>query len=265
LKRCHLSVTKKMNPIKKHLLVIPSIDIHDRKTVRVVQGIPELDCKEYGDDPVEMAMLWRAENAKMLHVVDFNGAFDHTKINHDIIKNLCSSVIIPIEFAGGIRSVEDAEAVFDLGVYRIAINTMALENRAEFIKLFEKFGPTKIVVSIDILNGDLVTRGRKRISGLNYLTFTKELVDLGIDRCIVTDVNRNGVMQGPNIELSKEIAEHSKIKVTHSGGLRNKDELIDLQQLLPIGVDSVIIGRAFYENRFPCQKLWRVAESGLFN
>lgn len=254
-----------MNPIKKHLLVIPSIDIHNGKTVRVVQGIPELDCKEYGDDPVEMAMIWRAENAKMLHVVDFNGAFDHTKENHNIIKNLCSSVIIPIEFAGGIRSVEDAEAIFDLGVYRIAINTMALENRAEFIKLFDKFGPTKIVLSIDVIDGNLVTRGRQKKSELNYLTYTKEMVDLGIDRVIVTDVNRNGVMQGPNIALSKEIAEYCNIKVTHSGGLRNKDELLDLQNLVPLGVDSVIIGRAFYENRFPCQKLWRVAESGLFN
>ncbi len=254
-----------MNPIKKHLLVIPSIDIHNRKTVRVVQGIPELDCKEYGDDPVEMAMIWRAENAKMLHVVDFNGAFDHTKVNHDIIKNLCSSVIIPIEFAGGIRSIEDADAVFDLGVYRISINTMALENRAEFIKLFEKFGPTKIVLSIDVINGELFTRGRKKKSGLNYLSFTKEMAEIGIDRCIVTDVSRNGMMIGPNIQLSKEIAENSNIKVTHSGGVRNKDELLDLQQLIPAGVDSVIVGRAFYENRFPCQKLWRVAESGLFN
>ncbi len=254
-----------MNNIKKHLLVIPSIDIKNGKTVRVVQGIPELDCKEYGNDPVEMAMIWRAENAKMLHVVDFDGAFDHSRMNYEIIKNICSSVIIPIEFAGGIRSIDDAEAVFDLGVYRIAINTMALENRTEFIKLFQKFGPTKIVISIDVLNGELVTRGRQRKIGLNYLSFTKEMAEIGIDRCIVTDVSRNGVMKGPNILLSKEIAEHSKIKVTHSGGLRNKDELLDLQLLIPIGVDSVIIGRAFYENRFPCQKLWRVAESGLFN
>ncbi|MCU0343379.1 MAG: 1-(5-phosphoribosyl)-5-[(5-phosphoribosylamino)methylideneamino] imidazole-4-carboxamide isomerase [Ignavibacterium sp.] len=254
-----------MNPVKKHLLVIPSIDIHNRKTVRVVQGIPELECKEYGNDPVEMAMIWRAENAKMLHVVDFNGAFDHSKENYEVIKNICSSVIIPIEFAGGIRSIDDAEAVFDLGVYRIAINTMALENRAEFIKLFEKFGPTKVVLSLDFLQGNLVTRGRQKKSDLNYISFTKEMVELGIDRCIVTDVSRNGVMQGPNISLSREIAEQCNIKVTHSGGLRNKDELLDLQQLIPIGVDSVIIGRAFYENRFPCQKLWRVAESGLFN
>jgi phosphoribosylformimino-5-aminoimidazole carboxamide ribotide isomerase len=254
-----------MAVINKKLLVIPSIDIHNQKTVRVVQGIPELDCKEYGDDPVEMAMIWRAENAKMLHVVDFDGAFDHSKKNYDIIKNLCSSVIIPIEFTGGVRSIDDAESVFDLGVYRIAINTMALENRSEFIKLFEKFGPTKIVLSIDVLDGELITRGRQKKSGLNYLTYTKEIAEIGIDRCIVTDVSRNGMMVGPNIQLSREIAEHSKIKVTHSGGVRNKDELLDLQQLLPIGIDSVIIGRAFYENRFPCQKLWRVAESGLFN
>jgi len=254
-----------MNAIKKHLLVIPSIDIHNRKTVRVVQGIPELDCKEYGDDPVEMAMIWRAENAKMLHVVDFDAAFDHSNVNHGIIKELCSSVVIPIEFAGGIRSVEDAESVFDLGVYRIAINTMALENRVEFIKLFEKYGPTKIVLSIDILDGKLVTRGRQRKSDMNYFYYVKEMTEIGIDRVIVTDVSRNGVMQGPNINLSKSVAEHCNIKVTHSGGVRNKDELLDLQNLIPVGVDSVIIGRAFYENRFPCQKLWRVAESGLFN
>ena len=254
-----------MTASNKKLLVIPSIDIHDQKTVRIVQGIPELDCKEYGDDPVEMAMIWRAENAKMLHVVDFDGAFDHSKKNYAIIKDICDSVVIPIEFTGGIRSLEDAEAVFDLGVYRIAINTMALENRAEFIKLFEKFGPSKIVLSIDVLDGDLVTRGRKKKSELNYLSFTKEMSEIGVDRCIVTDVSRNGMMLGPNIQLSKEIAEKSNIKVTHSGGVRNKDELLDLQQFHSIGIDSVIIGRAFYENRFPCQKLWRVAESGLFN
>jgi phosphoribosylformimino-5-aminoimidazole carboxamide ribotide isomerase len=254
-----------MNPVKKHLLVIPSIDIHNRKTVRVVKGIPELDCKEYGDDPVEMAMIWRAENAKMLHVVDFDGAFDHSNKNHDIIKKICESVVIPIEFAGGIRTIQDAEAIFDLGVYRISINTMALENRSEFKKLFEKFGPTKIVLSIDIFNGKLVTRGRQRQSDMNYIYYVKEMSELGVDRCIVTDVCRNGVMEGPNLALSKEIAEKCNIKITHSGGVRNKDELFDLQNLIPFGVDSVIIGRAFYENRFPCQKLWRIAESGLFN
>jgi phosphoribosylformimino-5-aminoimidazole carboxamide ribotide isomerase len=254
-----------MNPIKKYLLVIPSIDIKNRKTVRAVQGIPELDCKEYGDDPVEMAMIWRAENAKLLHVVDFDGAIDHSKRNFDIIKNICSSVIIPIVFTGGIRSIEDAESILNLGVARIAVNTMALEEKDTFIKLFEKFGPSKIVLSLDVMDGQLITRGRQRITGLNYLNFAKEMAEIGIERCIVTDVRRNGSVQGPNVTFSKEIASNTNMKITHSGGIRNKDELIDLQELMPLGIDSVIVGRAFYENRFPCQKLWRVAESGLFN
>jgi phosphoribosylformimino-5-aminoimidazole carboxamide ribotide isomerase len=254
-----------MNQVKKHLLVIPSIDIKDGKTVRVVQGIPELDCKEYGSDPVEMAMIWRAENAKMLHVVDFDAAFDQSRKNFDLISKICSSVIIPIEFAGGIRSVEDAELIFSLGVARIAINTMALENRQEFKKLFEKFGPKQVVLSLDIVDGELITRGRKKKSGLNFLNFAKEMSKFGIERCVVTDVTKNGLVQGPNITYSKEIAINTDMKVTHSGGIRNKDELIDLQELLPLGVDSVIVGRAFYENRFPCQKIWRIAESGLFN
>jgi phosphoribosylformimino-5-aminoimidazole carboxamide ribotide isomerase len=254
-----------MSQIKKHLLVIPSIDIKDGKTVRVVQGIPELDCKEYGNDPVEMAMIWRAENAKMLHVVDFDGAIDLSRKNLNLVSKICSSVIIPIEFAGGIRSIEDAKAIFDIGVARISINTMALENQTEFKKLFEKFGPSHVVLSMDIVNNELVTRGRQRKTGLNYLNFAKEMSSIGIERCIITDVTKNGLVQGPNITYSKEIALNTNMKVTHSGGIRNKDELIDLQELLPMGVDSVIIGRAFYENRFPCQKIWRIAESGIFN
>ena len=88
---------------------------------------------------------------------------------------------------------------------------------------------------------------------------------IGVNRFIVCDISRNGTQIGPNISLSKEVAELTGAKVTHAGGIRNKDELMDIQKLIPIGVDSVIVGRALYENRFPCQKLWRVAESGNFN
>jgi len=90
------------------------------------------------------------------------------------------------------------------------------------------------------------------------------MVSLGIERFNVCDVEKNGMMTGPNIEMSKNVAIETKAKVTHSGGIRNKDELMDIQNFTSIGIDSVIIGRALYENRFPCQKLWRVAESGIF-
>jgi phosphoribosylformimino-5-aminoimidazole carboxamide ribotide isomerase len=249
----------------RYLLVIPSIDIKDGKTVRVVQGIPELDCKEYGSDPVEMARIWRAENAKLLHVVDFDGAHEHSRKNFKTVAEICHSVIIPVEFAGGIRNLDDADAIMETGICRLVMSTMPIENRKEFLKVFEKYGPSKVAVSLDVFDNEIIIRGRKTKTGLNPKTFAKELADIGIKRFVVTDVAKNGVLGGPNLELCKSIAIITESKVTVSGGIRNKDELMDIQNLMPLGVDSVIVGRALYENRFPCQKLWRVAESGIFS
>lgn len=249
----------------RYLLVIPSIDIKNGKTVRVVQGIPELDCKEYGSDPVEMAKIWRAENAKMLHVVDFDGAHDHSHENFKVVEQMCSSVVIPVEFAGGIRNLDDAKLIMDTGIARLALGTMAISNPDEFKKVFELFGPEKIVLSLDIIDDELVIKGRRIKTGINYKDYVIKMSDMGVERFIVTDVLRNGVLGGPNIQLCSKIAKISKKKVTISGGLRNKDELMDIQNLMPLGIDSVIVGRALYENKFPCQKLWRVAEIGIFN
>lgn len=249
----------------RYLLVIPSIDIKNGKTVRVVQGIPELDCKEYGSDPIEMAKLWRAENAKMLHVVDFDGAHNYSHQNFKIVELMCSSVVIPVEFTGGIRNFDDAKEIMDTGICRLALGTMPISNPEEFKKVFEYFGPTKIVISLDIIDGELVIRGRKIKTGIHYKDYVIEMANMGVERFIVTDVLRNGVLGGPNIQLCTEIANLTKKKVTVSGGVRNKDELMDIQNLIPLGVDSVIVGRALYENKFPCQKLWRVAEIGIFN
>jgi phosphoribosylformimino-5-aminoimidazole carboxamide ribotide isomerase len=248
-----------------NLLVIPSIDIKDGKTVRIVRGIPELNCGAYGNDPVEMAKIWRAENAKCLHVVDFDGAHDNSQKNFHIIRDICSSVIIPVEFSGGIRSLEHAKEVVDLGVSRITISTMAIENKKEFEKVFNHFGPKKIVISMDVVENELIVRGRSCKTGISPFDFAKEMKEFGVERFIVTDILRNGMMTGPNLDLSRKIAEISKARVTLSGGVRNKDELMDIKNLIPFGVDSVIIGRALYENRFPCQKLWRVAENGIFS
>lgn len=247
-----------------YLLVIPSIDIKGGRTVRSVKGIPELNCTEYGNDPVEMARIWRAENAKMIHVVDFDGAADHSRQNFKIVEEICSSVIIPVEFAGGMRELDDIKAVLEAGVSRVAVSTMAFDNRKDFIKALELYGPKKIIISLDVIGDQVVVRARKFKTGVHYLDFASEMAELGVERFNVTDVETNGMMNGPNLEMSKKVAEATKAKVTHSGGVRNKDELLDLQNLVPLGIDSVIIGRALYENRFPCQKLWRVAESGIF-
>jgi phosphoribosylformimino-5-aminoimidazole carboxamide ribotide isomerase len=251
--------------IQQKLLVIPSIDIKNGKCVRTVQGIPELDCYAYGNNPVEMAKIWRAENAKMIHIVDFDCAYEQSKRNFKVIEEICSSVIIPVQFAGGVRNQQDAEEIIQIGISRLVINTLAVENRQGFLQIFEKYGPTKVVISLDIKDEELLTRGRSKRTGINFRDFAKEMAKVGVNRFVICDITRNGTMIGPNIQLSKEIAEITGAKVTHAGGIRNKDELMDIQKLIPLGVDSVIIGRALYENRFPCQKLWRVAESGIFN
>lgn len=247
------------------ILVIPSIDIKDGKTVRVVQGIAELGCKDYGNDPIEMAMLWRAENAKVIHVVDFDSSHQHSHKNFELLGNICQSVIIPIEFGGGINSLEDAELAFDLGVFRLVIGSLAFENRNEFIKIFEKFGPKRISAAIDVINNELVIHGRQKKTGISVIEYSKSLTGIGIDRFVVTDVLRNGMMQGPNIELCKNIYQETGIKVTLSGGISNYQELKKVQENSIFGIDAVIIGRALYENKFPCQKIWRVAETDMFD
>ncbi len=251
--------------MKKNLLVIPSIDIKDGKTVRVVHGIPELNCKEYGNNPVDMARIWRAENAKLIHIVDFDSAAHHIRDNWVIIEEICNSVIIPVEFAGGIRTIEDARQALLLGVCRIVISTMALESRDDFIKLLDEVGPSKISVALDIVKEEVCIRARLVHTGVHYLTFAKDMAALGVTRFIVTDVERNGVLGGPNVKYSLNIAKETGVNVTLSGGIRNKDELMDIQKFTDLGIDSVIVGRALYENRFPCQKLWRVAEAGIFS
>lgn len=247
------------------LLIIPSIDIKDGKTVRVVQGIPDLNCKAYGNDPVEMAMIWRAENAKFLHVVDFNSSHEHSHKNFDLIATLCESVIIPVEFGGGISSLEEAREVMKLGIYRLVVGSLAFVNPKEFGKILEDVGPSKISAAIDVVDNQVVIHGRSQKIDISPLEYAKQLEKMGVQRCILTDVQRNGMLQGPNLELSKLIALETQMKITHSGGVSDVSDLKKLNEVVSLGIDSVIIGRALYENKFPCQKIWRKAESGLFD
>jgi len=246
------------------LLVIPSIDIKDGRTVRIVQGIPELNCNDYGNDPVEMAMIWRTENAKFLHVVDFDHSQFHSTKNYEIVREICESVVIPVEFGGGISSFDEAQEAMDLGVTRLVIGSLAYTNPIEFDKIVKQFGTSRLSAAIDIINNKVAIHGRREVIDLSPLEYAKRLENAGIKRVVVTDVSKNGMLNGANIELSKLIAENTNLKVTHSGGVTKREELFELDSLTSIGIDSVIIGRALYENKYACQKIWRLAESGIF-
>ncbi|MGB9664615.1 MAG: 1-(5-phosphoribosyl)-5-[(5-phosphoribosylamino)methylideneamino]imidazole-4-carboxamide isomerase [Ignavibacteria bacterium] len=244
------------------LLIIPSIDIKDGKLVRIVQGIPKVVPSIYPDDPIEMAKIWRAENAKCLHVVDFDGAWYGSNRNFPIIEKLISSVVIPVQVGGGLRTIEKIREAFKIGAARVVLGSIAVTNPEILQQALDEFGAEKIIVSLDVIKNSVMIFGRKETSALNPISLGLNMKTLGVKRLIVTDVERNGLMLGPNLELLKLMAEKVGIKITASGGVSGYKDLVSLLDLTPLGVDSVIIGRALYENKFPCQELWRIAEYG---
>lgn len=244
------------------LLVIPSMDIKDGKLVRIVQEIPKMGPSVYPDDPIEMAKIWRAENAKCLHVVDFDGAWFGSNKNLPIIEKLIQSVVIPVQVGGGLRSIEKIREVFSIGAARVVLGTAAVTCPELIEQAIDEFGPEKIIVSLDVIQNSVVIQGRKETSALNPVSLGLNMKAIGVKRLIITDVERNGLMLGPNMELIKIMATKVGLRITSSGGISGYRDLISLLELTPLGVDSVIIGRALYENQFPCQELWRIAEYG---
>lgn len=243
------------------MLVIPVIDIKDGKCVRVVQGLSE-NTEFYSESPINMAKLFRKENFKCLHITDLDGAVQGTMKNFDLIKEITSSVDIPVQLGGGIRDFETAKKIIkDLGVYRIVIGTAAL-NDPDFIKkLLDEFSPNKLVICIDEKLNNVVIDGWINYANITPLEFAVHMEEIGVTRIIYQDVTRVGNFSGPHINRLKEIAENTNMKITSAGGISSFSDLIKLKEIEHMGIDSVMISRALYENHFPCQRIWRDAES----
>lgn len=225
----------------------------------MVQGVEGF---AYSNDPVEMARLWRKENAKSLHVTDIDGAFHGRLFNRAPIKRMVETVDIPIEVGGGLRSFDAVQEAFDIGAYRVVVGTMVIESPDEARRLIETFGPSKIVLGIDATDGIVTTRGRVETSGLTALTVALNAKLMGFRRLIYTDTRLDGTLRGVNLNVLRDLAEKTGMRVTASGGIAGLDDLLKIQELEPLGVDSVVVGRALYQNRFSCQGLWRMCEAG---
>jgi phosphoribosylformimino-5-aminoimidazole carboxamide ribotide isomerase len=244
------------------LLIFPAIDLKDGKCIRLVQGEPGTE-KIYSDDPTKMAVLWRGENAKTLHVVDLDGAFEGSMKNLACIQKMVQAIDIPVQVGGGIRSYEQVKELFAIGVARVVIGTSAIENPDLVYQCVRDFGPRKIAIGIDAKDGIVMTKGWKESSGIGAVQLAVAMKRLGIMRIVYTDIERDGMMTGPNIEATKDIAIQSGLRVTASGGISGYEDLLHLQEIEKYGVDSVIVGKALYENKFPCQVLWRMNEKDL--
>ena len=228
------------------MILIPAIDLKEGQCVRLRQGNME-ESTVFSDDPVAMAGKWVAQGCRRLHLVDLDGAFEGEPVNADIIEEICTSFPgLPIQIGGGIRNIETVESYLEAGVSYVILGTMAVQ-RPEFItELCAEF-PGKIIVGIDARDGKVAVHGWAEESEQDAQDLALLFEDEGVAAIVYTDISRDGMMQGVNIEATRQIAEAVNVPVIASGGVTDLDCVLKLNEVKQSGIEGVIIGRALYE------------------
>lgn len=235
------------------MIILPAIDLRDGRCVRLTQGRKD-SAKVYDGDPVDVAKAFAASGAEMLHVVDLDGAFaEPNSANRLVLREIIRAVDIPIQFGGGLRRSQDVAQVIELGVSRVVLGTVAVESPDTLTELVRRFGPGHIAVGIDAQKGRVVTHGWEKTESISALTFAGTVAEIGVERIVYTDVARDGMLHGPNIEQTCLIA-GAGVKVTASGGVSSLQDLKDLQAVSSLGIDSVIVGKALHEGKFTLEE-----------
>jgi phosphoribosylformimino-5-aminoimidazole carboxamide ribotide isomerase len=238
------------------MLIIPAIDLKEGRCVRLMQG-RKSDVKTYDADPVEMARAFASAGAQLLHVVDLDGAFaGGESTNRAVVRKIIDTVNVPVEFGGGLRSIADVVQMIALGVERVVIGTMAAES-TDALKVLVKRYDSLICAGIDARDGRVMTRGWETATDLPAVHLAQSLAALGVKRIIYTDIARDGMLSGPNIEQTLGIARAAGVQVTASGGMSSLDDIRRLRDANEPLVDSVIIGKAFYEGKFSFEDAFR--------
>lgn len=227
------------------MIVLPAIDLREGQCVRLIQGDPRYTTV-YSDDPIRMAQQWEERGAEILHLVDLDGAFVGAPQNLKVVKKISRAVSIPMQLGGGIRSIEMIEKVMDAGVERVILGTAAIAEPDLVQEACRLFGE-RIAVGIDSKDGLVAVEGWESTVEKTFLELGQEVKSWGVKRIIFTDTRRDGMMQGPNIESTRAIAEKTGLKVIAAGGVSCLDDLIAIKELEAIGVEGVIVGKALYQ------------------
>ena len=226
----------------------PAIDLRGGRCVRLVQGDYDRETV-FGDDPAEMARRWAGEGAQFLHLVDLDGARDGKLVNRDAVSAIVQAVDIPCELGGGIRDDQSIEQLLSLGLQRLVIGTKAIKEPDWFRTTCRKF-PNQLALGIDARNGRVATDGWLETSDVAATGLAKQFEDEPIAAIIYTDIAKDGMMSGPNLEAMKEMNEATRIPVVASGGVTTAD---DVEQLASIKMAGCIIGRTLYEGKLTLQ------------
>ncbi|HLZ27878.1 MAG TPA: 1-(5-phosphoribosyl)-5-[(5-phosphoribosylamino)methylideneamino]imidazole-4-carboxamide isomerase [Chloroflexota bacterium] len=222
---------------------IPAVDIRAGRCVQLVQGDFARETA-YGDDPAEMARHWQAEGAQRLHVVDLDGARDGVRGNAAAISKLLASVDIPVQVGGGVRSLATARALLEQGADRVVVGTAAAEHPDVLTAWIEALGAERLIIGVDARNARVATRGWQNLTDLDVPGFCQALVQAGVRRVLYTDVGRDGMLGGPDIDGTRAVAKI--VGVLASGGVSSAEQL---RALKAAGAEGAIIGSALYEGR----------------
>ena len=223
----------------------PAIDMKNGRCVRLSQGEFK-NITVYSEHPEGIAALWQEKKATFLHLVDLDGALAGRSVNEETIKKIVSSVNIPVEIGGGIRSEEAVKNMLSLGVKRVIIGTKAVEE-PEFLKdMVEKFGADAIAAGIDAKAGMVAIQGWEQVSTVTATELCLKMKEYGVKHIIYTDISRDGMLSGPNIPATKKLTLETGLDIIASGGVSCME---DLQSLYDAGISGAIIGKALYENR----------------
>lgn len=234
------------------MLIIPAIDLKDGQCVRLRQGRME-DVTVFSDDPVQMAGKWVSKGARRLHIVDLNGAFAGTPVNGEIVKAIARAYpSLPIQIGGGIRDLDSVQFYIDAGVSYVIIGTQAVK-QPEFVKAACAAFPGKVIVGLDAVEGRVATEGWADVSELTAVELARQFSDYSVEAIVYTDISRDGMMKGVNIEATVELAEKSSIPIIASGGIAKLGDIVDLKAVSKTvtgaGILGAITGRAIYEGK----------------
>jgi len=235
------------------MVILPAIDLKDGKAVRLNKGLME-SAKIYSDEPWQVAKHFEELGSEWLHLVDLNGAFAGEPKNLEQIKKIRENCNLKMELGGGIRDEDTIKMYLDLGVDRVILGSVAVKN-PDFVKDMASKYP--IVVGVDAIDGMVAVEGWAEVSQMKATDLAKEFADAGVEAIICTDVSRDGMLSGVNIEFTKSIAEASKLPTIASGGLK---DIEDIKRLIDARIYGTIVGKAFYEGTLDLKEAFRLAK-----
>ena len=233
--------------------IIPAVDLMNGQVVRLYKGNPKQKTV-YSDNPIEIAKKWEADGADMLHIVDLDATLGIGS-NLSIIKKILEEISIPVEVAGGLR---DESLILDVVKIssRVVIGTLAFKDKELLKKLLLSLGPEKIVISVDHIDGEIVIHGWQDRTGIKLIESIKEFLEMGFTEFLLTNVNRDGTLEGPDLEFLEQVCQLDNVNVIASGGISNVNDVKDVKEKNAFGV---ILGKALYENKISIEEAKKIA------